>query len=74
VFLGSRLLANHLEHSAPPRARSQFLGEPRSFHDASPEELIFGREHKLIRQSSLLSRPRSMADVGVAKLEALANG
>src|SRR3954470_23873515 len=23
-FLGSRLLANHLEHSAPTRARSQF--------------------------------------------------
>src|ERR1043165_891556 len=25
VFLGARLLANHLEHSAPTRARSQFI-------------------------------------------------
>src|SRR5215210_6733105 len=25
VFLGSRLLANHLEHSAPTRVRSQFI-------------------------------------------------
>src|SRR4051812_29588500 len=28
VCLGSRLLANHLEHSAPTRARSQFGHRP----------------------------------------------